>query len=555
MNHRRLADLLVVLLFTMSSAFAQDPNPGNNPIDGILGKYLLQEKWDFWDKVIAGQTNLFGDEVQLAVPENIFDKAKRALAAIDKYEVLTDTEAVFYIFPKNDEPIVLFGSIMSGAQDMNDYHSAGLTIITPDSVLLRLRNLPKTTLVYGLDKDREIAWFPLRFFEVSDTFENTIQAGGIYAYKYRPSSDILKEYGNPAYYMDLQTLRKVYGSHSEVLSDDVVINVTGLSDRVAMYAQKAKTAFINVLNTCYGESNKYAQNSYDISIAYSNNRGLINLKAPIKVTCREYGNDIAFQPDLWLFEALAYFKDAWRAALLNEEPAYVDIVGRFPVSVTSCYEGGEITIQSQRINERPYFDAAIDFSYQGKTYRLKSKNPDEMVMTGVFTLPPETGIDGIPQEAVRYLKTYLTDNCKGADNDDDETHDKRQSPDSKHNYDWKSEYDTFRQPADTSAAPTITEEPTFLGGGLSHFAQWVNSRIEYPQIAIENYIEGTVVVEFVIKQDGSLSNINVVKTPDKSLSNEVVRVMGTAPAWIPGKCDNVPVSVKYSMPVSFSLSD
>ena len=58
------------------------------------------------------------------------------------------------------------------------------------------------------------------------------------------------------------------------------------------------------------------------------------MKVPIKVTCREYGNDIAFQPDLWLFEALAHFKDAWRAALLNEEPAYVDIVGRFPVSVT-----------------------------------------------------------------------------------------------------------------------------------------------------------------------------------------------------------------------------
>lgn len=59
----------------------------------ILGKYLLQEKWDFSDKIITGQTNLFGDEVLLAVPENIFDKAKRALAVIDKYEVLTDAEA------------------------------------------------------------------------------------------------------------------------------------------------------------------------------------------------------------------------------------------------------------------------------------------------------------------------------------------------------------------------------------------------------------------------------------------------------------------------------
>ena len=42
-----------MLLFTMSSAFAQDHNPGNNPIDGILGKYLLQEKWDFLDKVVV----------------------------------------------------------------------------------------------------------------------------------------------------------------------------------------------------------------------------------------------------------------------------------------------------------------------------------------------------------------------------------------------------------------------------------------------------------------------------------------------------------------------
>lgn len=552
MKYGKLKRLIVLLVFMTQSVFAQDINPGNTIIEGILGKYRLQEKWDFYDKVIPGQTNFFGDEIQLAVSKELFDRAKSDLISIDKEEVLEDSEAIFYIFRKNEEPMVLYGSIMSGAQDMNDYHSAGITIITPDSILFRLKELPQTTLVYGIDKNDNIAWFPLKFFGISDTFENTIQTGGIYAYKYKPSSDVLKEYGSPAYYMDMNTLKRIYGSRREVLHSNVAVDAIGLSAKMANYAQRAKISFINVLNTRAGRDNKYAQIPYVIKITYTDNKGHINLRVPLPGNTKQYGDDLIFQPDLLFFDALLHFKESWRLALFNEENMATDIIGAFSLSVTHYDESGEITVHSRFENGKPYFQPMIDFSFDDKKYRLKSNNVDEMFTMGMFTLPPETGIDGKVNEGVICLKKYLTspDYANTNDNPGIST----QTPDPKQTSDWKSEYDTFRQTINTPQEHAITEEPAFLGGKLSHFAQWVNSRIVYPQKAIENGIQGNVIVEFEIKKDGSISNVNILKSPDKLLSEEVVRIMETAPAWIPGKQDGVPVSIKYSMPISFKLS-
>lgn len=553
MKYGKMKSLPLMLLFTMQSVFAQDINPGNKIIEGILGKYRLQEEWDFYDKVIAGKTNFFGDEIQLAVSKKLFDRAKSDLISIDKYEVLKDSEAVFYIFRKNEEPMVLYGSIMSGAQDMNDYHSAVITIITPDSILCRLKELPRATLVYGIDKDDHIAWFPLKFFEISDTFENTIQAGGFYAYKYRPSSDVVMEYGSPAYYMDLNTLKRIYGSRREVLHNNVAVEVIGLSNKMDNFAQRAKISFADVLNTRAGRDNKYAQIPYVIKITYSNNKGRIDLRAPLRGNAKQYGDDIVFQPDLLLFDALHNFKESCRLALFNEGNMAARIIGEFSLSVTHYDESGEITVHSRFENGKPCFQPIIDFSLGDKKYRLKSHNVDEMFTTGMFTLPPEIGIDGKVNEGVICLKKYLTspDYAKTNDNSGIST----QTPDPKQTSDWKSEYDTFRQAITTPQEHAITEEPTFSGGKLSHFAQWINSRIVYPQKAVENGIQGYVIVEFEITKDGSISNINILKSPDKLLSDEVVRVMNTAPAWIPGKQDGVPVSIKYSMPVSFNLSN
>ena len=106
-------------------------------------------------------------------------------------------------------------------------------------------------------------------------------------------------------------------------------------------------------------------------------------------------------------------------------------------------------------------------------------------------------------------------------------------------------------------APFLIAEvmPTFQGGGLDKFRKWVTDRFRYPTIAQENGIQGRVVLMFVIEKDGSLTNIEVLMTPDKVLSDEAVRVISQSPKWSPGMQRNMPVRIKYTLPIEFRISN
>ena len=101
---------------------------------------------------------------------------------------------------------------------------------------------------------------------------------------------------------------------------------------------------------------------------------------------------------------------------------------------------------------------------------------------------------------------------------------------------------------------TAEEMPTFKGGDLSKFRNWVQSNVKYPQIALENGIQGNVVIKFVVEKDGKLSNIQVLQSPDKTLADAAVQVIQRSPKWKPGKQRNKPVPVTYTLPVSFKIS-
>ena len=95
--------------------------------------------------------------------------------------------------------------------------------------------------------------------------------------------------------------------------------------------------------------------------------------------------------------------------------------------------------------------------------------------------------------------------------------------------------------------------PSFQGGDLNAFRNWVQGKLHYPQIAQENGISGRVVLSFVIERDGTLTNIEVLQAPDRSLSEEAVRVLETSPKWEPGMQSNKAVRVKYTLPVDFQI--
>lgn len=99
----------------------------------------------------------------------------------------------------------------------------------------------------------------------------------------------------------------------------------------------------------------------------------------------------------------------------------------------------------------------------------------------------------------------------------------------------------------------FTEEQPEFPGGSKAMMEFLLKNVRYPETALDNAIEGTAVVQFVIEKDGSVSEVRVVRDPGGGLGEEAERVVKAMPRWKPGKQSNKAVRVKMSAPVRFKL--
>ncbi|HKK43177.1 MAG TPA: energy transducer TonB [Bacteroidales bacterium] len=95
--------------------------------------------------------------------------------------------------------------------------------------------------------------------------------------------------------------------------------------------------------------------------------------------------------------------------------------------------------------------------------------------------------------------------------------------------------------------------PSFRGGGINKFRQWIQMRTIYPQEAIIKKIKGSVYLTFIVEKDGSVSHVTVVKGVDPLIDNEAVKVIESSPRWTPGLQRGHPVRVRYSIKLNFSF--
>ncbi|MDZ7738380.1 MAG: M56 family metallopeptidase [Bacteroidales bacterium] len=99
----------------------------------------------------------------------------------------------------------------------------------------------------------------------------------------------------------------------------------------------------------------------------------------------------------------------------------------------------------------------------------------------------------------------------------------------------------------------VEDMPTFQGGDVNKFREWVQSNVSYPVIAAENGIQGKVFVMFVVEPDGSVSTAEIMRGVDPSLDNEVISTVESSPPWSPGKQRGENVRVRFSITVNFQL--
>lgn len=87
------------------------------------------------------------------------------------------------------------------------------------------------------------------------------------------------------------------------------------------------------------------------------------------------------------------------------------------------------------------------------------------------------------------------------------------------------------------------------------FFAFLSKELHYPTMAREAGVKGTVVVQFVVNEDGELSDIEIVKDIGAGCGRESVRVAKKMPKWIPGKQRGQPVKVRMRLPIKFKLLD
>ncbi len=100
---------------------------------------------------------------------------------------------------------------------------------------------------------------------------------------------------------------------------------------------------------------------------------------------------------------------------------------------------------------------------------------------------------------------------------------------------------------------SVEQMPLFPGGEVA-LMKYFASHINYPPMAAQNNVEGKVILQFVVKKDGTIGDVKVVRSVDKDLDKEAIRVIKSLPKFTPGRQNGKPVSVWYTVPVSFKLS-
>jgi len=88
--------------------------------------------------------------------------------------------------------------------------------------------------------------------------------------------------------------------------------------------------------------------------------------------------------------------------------------------------------------------------------------------------------------------------------------------------------------------------------------QFIYQHIQYPAIARENGIEGTVVVRFVVEKDGSIQQATVIRDIGGGCGAEGLRVVNLMNVkqklWTPGKQRNKAVRVQFNLPIKYQLN-
>ncbi|MBP5680191.1 MAG: energy transducer TonB [Bacteroidales bacterium] len=106
------------------------------------------------------------------------------------------------------------------------------------------------------------------------------------------------------------------------------------------------------------------------------------------------------------------------------------------------------------------------------------------------------------------------------------------------------------EPSGPDSVYTTPEQMATFPGGDAAMLNFIQQNLRYPEGA-EGAIMGRVYLSFIVEKDGSITHIEVIRTPVQEFANEAIRVVKAMPKWEPGKMKGMPVREKFILPISF----
>ncbi|WP_343532141.1 TonB family protein [Pedobacter sp.] len=92
-------------------------------------------------------------------------------------------------------------------------------------------------------------------------------------------------------------------------------------------------------------------------------------------------------------------------------------------------------------------------------------------------------------------------------------------------------------------------------GGMEGWAKYIQRNLRYPSMAQDEGVQGKVFLSFVVEKDGTITDVKVVKGIGYGCDDEAMRVIKKSPRWKAGMQNNLPVRVRYNMPISYTISN
>ena len=99
---------------------------------------------------------------------------------------------------------------------------------------------------------------------------------------------------------------------------------------------------------------------------------------------------------------------------------------------------------------------------------------------------------------------------------------------------------------------SVDELPEFPGGAGA-FMKWLTRNLTYPQSAQRQKIQGRVLAQFIVNRDGTIANLEIVKSLHPACDRETLRVLGMMPKWKAGKQNHKPCRTMVCIPIVFKL--